>query len=474
MTNKEGLDAPESQGATFEGVGGSLTSGRRVYAIGLIWETRDSSAKIKSIAREAAKLRGANLFCVRAGAQTQYGLGSTTAGHKQGMPSLAAFLTEVLDGSFVAAFSVGEGYYIVAARDNIVLAGYDRVFASADEALESFQGLSLLMTWDQRICPKEWDIEDSTYITLEDALGGERPKTKLESVSQVSRAIRIGGMLSILVLVVGGFLAYEGYKADMEDERRAALERERAMERARLEAARHKLIIPAFPWEGNPLGYYVIQECVDKILSTKIDIAGWRVEKVTCSLQRAQVTPEFGKRPITAPAALAMQMVLKRDGGTINWIGESLNNGNFRPEVVQAGGDSAAVIWKTPSPAPVFPAESEDNKTTSAPQGNLIKVSKYLITNFDELFTDIDIKEAQGTPVKVAMPRGNPISATLERHIDFVFRTKENPQNLNNLFFPVSGLIVNKVELNLNSWEWSVSGDVYERVPLPTQDRFGK
>lgn len=473
MTNEEGVLPHEGRRAVFARDGNTLRVGKRVYGIGLQWESCDASPKIKSIARDSAKASGADLFCVRPGSTVQYGLGSIAAGHKPGMPSLAATLLDALGGSFVGIFRVDSGYYLAAAREEKVLATCDRLFESEDAASELFQSLIINTSWDQKICPKEWGVDDATCFSLEDALNGQRARTKLEQTSQVSMAIRVGGVLSILVLVVGGVLVYEKHKADMADEQRAAIERARAMEKARLEALKHRTILPALPWEGNPLGYYTLAECVDKILATKIDVAGWRAENITCSLQPAQVSPDIGKRPIVAPAALAMKMVLKRDGGTINWIGESLNTRDFHPEVIQTG-SAAAVIWKTSFRSPVFPPEGMGDKETSAPQGNLLRVSKYLITNFDELFTDIDIKEAAGRPVKINVPRGNPISATLERHIAFTFQTKDNPKSLNNIFFPVAGLVVDKVELDLKSWEWSVGGDVYERIPLPAQSKGGR
>ena len=465
------ITTSSNQPEAFKGSGGTLVVGRKVYAIGLIWEGCEDGRRLKEVARQAAHSNGADLFCIRNSARPQYGLGSMARQHKPGMPPLAAFLAQAIEGSFIAVFKVNSGYYLVAVREDMVLAGYDIVYASESEAINNFTDLLVTMSnWDQKICPKEWSFEGASSLSLEDVLLGFSPKVKLEQTSRTSKAIQLGGIISLIILLVGSLVVYHEHEVNLADEQRAALERARAAEKARLEAMRHKFILPALPWEGNPMGYYLFDECVKNIMSAKIDIAGWRVSKISCTLQRARVTPDAETRRVTTPASLAIQLRVKRNGGTINWIGEALNRENFHPEIIQSKGEDAVALWKVPNNVPLFPPESTDGKITSAPPGNLVSVSKYLITNFDELFTDIDIKEEKGDTKTIPLPRGNPITAVLEHHLDFTFLTKNNPTAFAPLFLPIEGFVLNKVELDLHSWEWLVTGDIYERTPIPSQN----
>ena len=122
----------------YDGTGGVVNVSGKNYAVGLIWETIEEG-KIYNTARESAHAHGADLICIRKPAKRQYGLASTSSGHRQGMVPLAALISECIEGSFVGVFEIPNGYYIVAIREDVILAGNDRIITSQEEAIETFQ-----------------------------------------------------------------------------------------------------------------------------------------------------------------------------------------------------------------------------------------------------------------------------------------------------------------------------------------------
>jgi hypothetical protein len=454
-------DPPKSAG--YSGTGGTVTVNGKDFAVGLVWE-RAGEGKPATAARAAAVANCADLFCVRKPGKNQFGLASRSAGHKAGMPSLAAYLGETVEGTFVGAFDIGAGFYVIAIREDMVLAGNDRIVADKDEAIEVFQELALAMAWDQSVCPKEWSIEGTKQETLEGLLTRDRPRTRLEPVSQFSKYLQIGVCAS---LVIAGLLAWQTY-GRMQEEAESAAEAEQAAAAASADREAkdraNQFVLPVLPWEGNPYGVNMIPACVDAINQAPLDVPGWQPTTVICTLRPAQIDP--AARRTVSPPALAISVAFDRKGGTINWIGAALNRGSFRPSVTQSASGSAIAGWIVPAPEPFYPMETRDGQGSVARPNNIGQARIHIISQFDEVYHQVDLKEEIGVTAKIPNGRGQVEDAVLERHLVFSFGTRQDPKEFAAILAPIPALLTTSVRLDLASWKWSIEGTIHERLPL--------
>ena len=461
------IDKSAENGIEFTGAGGVIRVVNKTYAVGLVWESLETTKNISKTAKQAARNHGADLFCIRKPSKNQYGLGSTKSGHQQKMPPLAAFLTEVMDGSFVAAFDVGGGrYYLVAAREDMVLAGHDRIITNKEEAIEIFHELLVGSNWNQAICPKDWEIDGTKQDSLENIIVGIKSRTRLESIYSAGYFVKIAGLASVVILVVGVVALYEKHEADLADEDRARSARERAELEARLLAERNKFVLPAMPWEGNPSGVPTINSCVKNILLTHVDIPGWNVTDIKCTLHSAEILLSSPERPVKIPAMLDMSMLLERSGGTINWVAEALNKNGFHPSIIEEKGGKLNVTWSVPAPPSDYGPENKEAKNTPAAPGNVDKADKYLVTQFDEIFSHVELKKAEGASVTIPQGKGTPQHIVVEKHLSYAFKTTYNPIDFSSILKHIPAILVSEVDFNPTTWTWLIEGSIYERYPV--------
>ena len=146
----------------------------KTYAVGLFWQpVQDDKDFIKEIkATVQGVVTNANLYCLKKGAATQYGLGSTSNGHKPGMPSGAAGIANALrdKSSALCVFRVKEGWWFITIRNNLILTEEDTVYTDETDAKEAFDSMLSIPDWGYKIAPSEWGIEETTEMSVSDLL----------------------------------------------------------------------------------------------------------------------------------------------------------------------------------------------------------------------------------------------------------------------------------------------------------------
>ena len=141
---------------------GVLNIGGKDYAVGMFWNSASDATSAVSEAKATAKSPGLNadFYTVRGEGVPQYGRGSKDSGHKTGMPSLASYLNHAIEGNWVGVFECGEGsFYLVAVRDDAILADCDKVYTNEDDVREEFSDLFYSSSWENAFSPEAWDIE---------------------------------------------------------------------------------------------------------------------------------------------------------------------------------------------------------------------------------------------------------------------------------------------------------------------------
>ena len=427
----------------FEQRGGSVKIGRTNYAVGLVWiAPEEGSKKIVAQAKSSAAERSADLFGVRDA--NQYFLGSSKHGHKSGMPALAASLASNLEGSFVGAFEVDGGIYIVAVGPDGVLATYDLIYPDVERAHLDFQDLVHGGGWDQKFCPADWSILDTKDTALDIMLSGASKSAKLKPVSAKSFILKIGMAAIIAVAALFAYSAYEEYQAQkiVDDELAAQAEAARQRRVAQENAARQ---IPDFPWKDRPIGQYALNVCTQAILAAPTNVPGWTPVSLTCDGANGTVSMSLRREP----------------GGTINWVPFILNREGFRPSVRQSSATNVEVSW----PAEGF---GEIGKfANDAKTGQANAALRYILTHFEELYVPLNNpRVVPGATVQIPNPT-NPNQTTptvMSQSLEFDFTTRHDPREFLPILAPLQVATLTRLTLTIGDWTWKVEGQTHERL----------
>lgn len=144
-----------------------ISINRKKYAVGLFWQPTGAGYVARSYAKTLAKSidKKLNLFTEYRG---MVGLGSKRAGHRAGMESAAAVVTDALSeyNSFLAVFFVDKVYFLVAVRNGIILE--DKIFEREEDARAEYFKLSEIPDWGALFAPSAWGMPRAVERNLSD------------------------------------------------------------------------------------------------------------------------------------------------------------------------------------------------------------------------------------------------------------------------------------------------------------------
>ena len=193
----------------LRGATGVVSVDGQHYAVGLIWQPLQNLDDPMLEVRETAESEmGADLYCLRPATTPQYGIGRTELEHKDGMPSLAAAVASVYadQSSMCGVFKVEEGWWLVAVRNDLILAEEDVVFSNEEEAKRAYASLMAVPDWGVRIVPAEWQMEGAENRELSDILPKAR-KIRLQGINAVRRT-KFLLVIAILIVAIVVWLIY--------------------------------------------------------------------------------------------------------------------------------------------------------------------------------------------------------------------------------------------------------------------------
>ena len=178
-----------------------ITVNRKKYAVGLFWQPVGVGFTARNYARNLSRNvdRRLNLY---AEYRMMVGLGARRFGQRSGMFSAAA---EVMDSfseytSFLAVFQVGGLYYLVAARNGIILA--DKIFDTEESARREYVSMSEIPDWGAFFAPGSWGMPRAAERNLADLLTGHS-HAQLHLISRVHAGILSIGLVAMFVLLLG-------------------------------------------------------------------------------------------------------------------------------------------------------------------------------------------------------------------------------------------------------------------------------
>lgn len=177
----------------------TVTVNRKKYAVGLFWQPSGTAFSGRNYAKDLSVEidKRLNLYTEY---RTMIGLGARRFGHRVGM-SVAA--TDVMENfseytSFLAVFAVGKGFYLVAARNGVIIK--DELFMSEQAARIEYVKLSEIPDWGAFVAPGVWGMPRAIERDIEDVLTGVSRNT-LHLISHVSATVL--SMLMILLFLFG-------------------------------------------------------------------------------------------------------------------------------------------------------------------------------------------------------------------------------------------------------------------------------
>ena len=179
------------------------------YAVGLIWQPlQNLEDPILEVRETAESEMGADLYCLRPAATPQYGIGRTELDHKDGMPSLAAAVASVFadQPSMCGVFKVDEGWWLVAIRNDLILAEEDVVFSNEEEAKRAYASMMAVPDWGLRVVPDDWQMEGAEHRDLDGILQKAR-KIRLQPINAV-RQTKFLLLIAILIVAIVIWLIY--------------------------------------------------------------------------------------------------------------------------------------------------------------------------------------------------------------------------------------------------------------------------
>lgn len=181
--------------------GQTLTVNRKKYAVGLFWQPVGAGFIARNYARNLARNidKKLNLFVEY---HSMVGLGGYKLGQRAGQVSAAAEVMESFSEytSFLAMFHVGARYYLVAARNGIIL--QDKIFDSEQVARKEYSKLAAIPDWGAFFAPGAWGVPRAAERNLADVLRG-RSHAVLRSISWVGVGATSMLLVALFLLCAG-------------------------------------------------------------------------------------------------------------------------------------------------------------------------------------------------------------------------------------------------------------------------------
>ena len=176
-----------------------ITINRKKYAVGLFWQPTGAGYVARTYARALARSvdKKLNLYTEYRG---MVGLGARRAGHRSGMDSAAAAVTDALGeySSFLAVFGIDKYFYLVTVRNGVILE--DKLFTSESDARAEYFKLSEIPDWGALFAPAPWGMPRAVERNLSDLIV-RAVRAPLRPISRVGAGL-VSGVL-IIVFVVG-------------------------------------------------------------------------------------------------------------------------------------------------------------------------------------------------------------------------------------------------------------------------------
>ena len=284
MAEEELNGQVENSPPTQNTVGGTVEVDGQTFAIGLMWQPIQNLDDPMPEIREAVESEpDADLYCIRQdlGTISQYGIGRSAIGHRDGMPSLAVSVTSALNQyeSFCAVFKVSEGWWFIAVRNGLILAEEDVLFATEDEAKRAYTSMMAVPDWSICIVPESWNIEGTIQQPL-DELVKKGKRVRLQEVNATHRTYFLLFIAIVVVMALAGliYVLVGLWRSVFPPQTIQSTPKPQVIQPVAPAPEKPK------PWEKMTDTNAFIQKCWDDVYQIKsISFPGWKIGLITCT-----------------------------------------------------------------------------------------------------------------------------------------------------------------------------------------------
>lgn len=407
----------------------TMNVGGTIYATGLFWQPLQNPEDPMPEIKESSEgtLEGADLFSLRTGVASQYGLAISDDGHKKGQISAAIAVSEAFSEhqSSVAVFKVKEGWWYVSIRNDIILSDGDVLFLNEEDAQRAFLSMMAVPDWGIKVAPAEWEIEDTVELDIENILKSSK-LVKLQKIHGIRGAkllalIGAGAFIGLwlLIKIITGIFDFSSKP-----------------EKPKFVPVKPKIVKkiekkPIIkPWEKLPNTVEMLNNCWKNIYSISlIPTPGWDIGALTCNDKSISTT-------------------WNRKWGRISWVEESFNQNkpNFLSKSFSDDGNNVIAIIK-----------NDEVKINNSPP---IKTSGEMIKLVNDLFQSI------GQPIilsklQIKVPDPNSEQVLNYNAIRFGFTSKHDPSLWIDLLAKFSGLHIQYIKYDPSNKTWGYEGQIY-------------
>ena len=182
----------------------TISINRKKYAVGLFWQPVKVGVSGRVYARSLAHGvdKKLNLYSEY---NMMIGLGSTRRGQSVGMRVAAANVMNAFSEytSFLAVFEVNKKFYLIAARNGVLL--QDKLFDSEDEVRAEYVKLSEIPDWGAFFAPGTWGMPRAVEADLSDVLNSHNI-VRLHPIGYMRAGIVSAVLVAVFLLgLVGVF-----------------------------------------------------------------------------------------------------------------------------------------------------------------------------------------------------------------------------------------------------------------------------
>lgn len=417
---------------------GTVHVGKTEYAVDLSWHIAAESGKAAKEARSFALMQPdrPEFYCVRKGTKTQYALGSSAAGHRTNMPSLAAHVAQSRGASFVGLFKVTKGYYLLGVQQSAILADADRFFENPSEATAALDELLGLYEWPEVIAPAEFGIEHAKDIAIEDTLKS-KITVRLGDLKRSSAWTKYAFAAAIAgIVVIGGKWYYSSYEDAQLADTLAQMSND-AQNKIGLKKEVPKA--PDMPWVKKVMGGRAVEACFAEIQKFPLDIPGWTVTDLDC-------------KPIdngvNVAAFLTRKESLENGGSPISYAEKMVKVPGIDPRLQLPGStgttNQIAFAWQ---------ATGVTNNPVDIKTETIGTVTGSVLRIMEDRRTTVSFSPADTTDWWIGL--------------NIEFKTSLSPLTFTDIMAALPGYLLDDMKYDIDKNEYTIKGKVYEQKPTP-------
>lgn len=407
------------------------------YATSLFWQPMQNSGDYMREVEEASNgiLEGADLFCIKGGKASQFGICVSHEGFKTGENVAAVALTTALSNmsSYVAVFKVKEGWWYTCIRNDIILSDGDMLFLTEEEAKNQFLSMMAVPDWDKKIAPKEWGIEDTEEVDVAEILP-TGAKVRLQ---------KIHGLRGTKLLLVVGISAVVGIwlvsslidKLFMTPVKRPVV----VPVKPKITQQAAPIEVPK-PWEKIKNPQETLENCYYTISQlTALMPPGWKIGQLNC-----------------INGTVATSWV--RQIGQLSWIETAIKKSGlpFVGYSFDGAGNNLSASLNT---API-------GVLVSPPEKSLVDLRNEINNTFQGLGLTIslaeDVVKSEAPAAASAGPGPKPVvKQQIFKRLKFRFSSVYNPLRWAEMLTKYSGLEVTMINYVPDANVWTYEGAIY-------------